>query len=88
MIPLLFAFIIASAIPGAETYAFIAMYGFFLVTIIDCVILGSIVTKKITARSGEGSVQKGTRLYAAMRAVQLRPMRLPKPQVKRGNYPE
>jgi hypothetical protein len=32
-------------------------------------------------------MQKGNRWYAAMRALQLRLMRLPKPQVKRGNFP-
>ena len=29
----------------------------------------------------------GLRWYAAMRALQLRPLRLPKPQVKRGQFP-
>jgi hypothetical protein len=30
-------------------------------------------------------VEKGLRWYAAMRSIQMRGMRLPKPQVKRGN---
>ena len=86
-IPLMFLFILASLIPGIEVYAFIAVYAFFIIAIVDCVILGFIVTKKIKERFGEASVQSGTRWYAAMRAVQLRPMRLPKAQVKRGKYP-
>jgi hypothetical protein len=35
---------------------------------------------------GAGKAEK-VRWYAAMRALQLRVMRLPKPQVKRGRYP-
>ena len=31
--------------------------------------------------------EKGLRFYAAMRALQMKPMRLPKPQVKRGQFP-
>ena len=36
-------------------------------------------------RQGQGRAR--LRWYAFMRAIQLRPMRLPKPQVKRGQYP-
>jgi len=39
------------------------------------------------AKFTAGKVER-VRWYAAMRALQLRPLRLPKPQVKRWNYPE
>ena len=42
--------------------------------------------KKLAAKFGADKVEK-VRWYAAMRALQLRPLRLPKPQVKRGQYP-
>ena len=44
------------------------------------------VKKLATAKFGDRT-EKGLRWYAAMRTVQMRFMRLPKPQVKRGQYP-
>ena len=46
----------------------------------------SCVTRKLKAKFGEDKAER-VRWYAAMRALQLRPLRLPKPQVKRGQYP-
>ena len=45
-----------------------------------------ILTRKIRAKFGADKAER-VRWYAAMRALQLRPLRLPKPQVKRGQYP-
>jgi Protein of unknown function (DUF3043) len=87
MIPLMFLVILATLVPGFETYSLIALWAFFVLAIGDCVLLGIILTRKIRARFGEDAVQSGTRWYATMRALQLRPMRLPKPQVKRRQYP-
>lgn len=86
MIPVMFLVILLSTIPSIATYGIIALWAFFIVAIVDCVILGFIVTKKIEAKFGADKVEK-VRWYSAMRALQLRPMRLPKPQVKRGKYP-
>ncbi|MCC7127616.1 MAG: DUF3043 domain-containing protein [Microbacteriaceae bacterium] len=63
------------------------LWTFFLAAIIDGVILGMLVTRKLTAKYGAEHLQRGNRWYAAMRGMQLRVMRLPKPQVKRGQYP-
>jgi hypothetical protein len=41
--------------------------------------------RKLTAKFGE--FQRGTFLYILTRAWQLRFLRLPKPQVRRGQYP-
>lgn len=87
LIPLMFLVILSSFVPGVDVYSFLVLWLFFAIAVIDCVVLGYILRKKIEARTGEGSMQKGTRWYAAMRALQLRPMRLPKPQVKRFKYP-
>ena len=35
-------------------------------------------------RWGEDKLERGLKMYAVMRSLQMRPMRLPKPQVKRG----
>jgi hypothetical protein len=56
------------------------------VSIVDVVVLGVLLRRKLAAKFGADRVEK-VRWYAAMRALQLRPLRLPKPQVKRGQYP-
>lgn len=88
LIPLMFLVIVLTFFPQPEVQAIgiIALWGFFIIAIADCVVLGFLLTRKLTAKFGEGKVEK-VRWYAAMRALQLRVMRLPKPQVKRGKYP-
>ena len=88
LIPVMFLVIVLTLIPSYEvqTIGIFALWGFFLVSVIDVIILGTILTRKINAKFGAGKAEK-VRWYAAMRALQLRPLRLPKPQVKRGQYP-
>ena len=88
MIPVMFLVILLTFFPdpSVQTYGILALWGFFIVAIIDCVVLGFILTKKVEAKFGSSKAER-IRWYAAMRALQLRPMRLPKPQVKRGQYP-
>ncbi|MBC7725399.1 MAG: DUF3043 domain-containing protein [Burkholderiaceae bacterium] len=87
LIPLMFLVILSSFIPGVDVYSFLVLWFFFAIAVIDSVALGYILKKKIEAKFGEDKFERGTRWYAAMRALQLRPMRLPKPQVKRWKYP-
>jgi hypothetical protein len=63
------------------------MWFVLLVAGVDIIILGFQLKKRLAQKFGEDKVEKGYRLYAAMRAIYLRPMRLPKPQVKRGANP-
>ena len=88
LIPLMFVVIILTFFPQPEVQAIgiAALWVFFLVAIADVVILGFTVRRKLTAKFGADRVEK-VRWYAAMRALQLRLMRLPKPQVKRGQFP-
>jgi len=89
LIPLMFGVIILTFFPQPEvqTIGILTLWLFFAIAIVDSVILGYLVKRKLTAKYGEDRVEK-VRFYAAMRALQLRVMRLPKPQVKRGAYPE
>ena len=88
LIPVMFAVIVLTLVPSYEvqTIGIFALWGFFLVSVVDVIILGTMLTRKLKAKFGEDKVEK-VRWYAAMRALQLRPLRLPKPQVKRGQYP-
>lgn len=89
LIPVMFLVIILTFINNAlaQLIGIVGLWLFFLVAVVDGVILGFILNKKLAAKFGEDKVQKGNRWYAAMRAMQLRVMRLPKPQVKRGQFP-
>jgi hypothetical protein len=88
LIPFMVLLIIATFIPVPEVtfIGFIAIWAFFAVALIDVVLLGFRLTKKLGEKFGAERVEK-VRWYAAMRALQLRRLRLPKPQVKRGEYP-
>ncbi|MGF2947726.1 DUF3043 domain-containing protein [Microbacterium alcoholitolerans] len=75
-------------IPSVQLWAMVALWGYMLLTIGDMVLLNFRVKRKIDAKFGAERREKGLGWYAAMRALQMRFMRLPKPQIKRGQYPE
>jgi hypothetical protein len=88
LLPLMFLVIVFTMIPDQSiaTYALLGVWAFIMLAILDCVVLGFRLRKKLAAKFGADKVEKIT-WYAAMRALQLRPLRLPKPQVKRGQFP-
>jgi hypothetical protein len=89
LIPVMLIVIILTFLPVAalQVYGLFALWGFFLIAVIDCFVLGFLVRKRLAAKFGASKVERGVRWYGAMRALQLRVMRLPKPQVKRGQFP-
>ena len=88
LIPVMFFVIILTFIPSvqAQTISILGLWAFFLVAVLDSTLLGFIVRRKLTKKFGADKVEK-VRWYAAMRSLQLRLLRLPKPQVKRGQFP-
>jgi hypothetical protein len=68
-----------------SSYVLIVVWAFFLLTVIDCLVMGGLLARRL--REKHGNVERGVRWYASMRAIQLRPLRMPKPQVKRGQAP-
>ncbi|MBF4599421.1 DUF3043 domain-containing protein [Frigoribacterium sp. VKM Ac-1396] len=89
MIPIMVVVIALTLVQSAaiQSITLLVLWGFFALAVVDCLIVGSSVNRKLAAKYGAENVRKGNRWYAAMRAMQLKPMRLPKPQVKRGEYP-
>jgi hypothetical protein len=89
LIPVMLIVIILTFLPwpAMQVYGLFALWGFFLIAVIDCFVLGFLVRKRIGAKFGTTKVERGLRWYAALRALQVGVMRLPKPQVKRGQFP-
>ncbi|KRA23087.1 hypothetical protein ASD65_00640 [Microbacterium sp. Root61] len=74
-------------LPAIQYYSFIALWIFILFVIGDMIITSIRVKKAARDKFGADRIEKGLGWYAAMRTIQMRFMRLPKPQVKRGQHP-
>ncbi|AOX66966.1 DUF3043 domain-containing protein [Curtobacterium sp. A7_M15] len=88
MMPVLVLFLIvgfAASQTVIASYSLLLVWAFVALFVLDCIVLWLSFRKKLTAKFG--SMQRGTFLYILTRAWQLRFLRLPKPQVKRGQYP-
>lgn len=90
LIPLMFVIIVMTLIenPMVQLVGIVVLWTFFAAAVADAFLLGWLIKRKLGAKYGESNLQKGSRWYGAMRGMQLRVLRLPKPQVKRGQYPD
>ncbi len=87
-IPLLIVFVVANFIDSnLTTPVEIGLYGYVALVVIDSIVLTVTLRRRLAAKFGAERVEKFG-LYPAMRSIQMRPMRLPKAQVKRGQRPE
>ncbi|MBO9625575.1 MAG: DUF3043 domain-containing protein [Microbacterium sp.] len=68
-------------------WAYLVMMGYLVLSIGGMILLGFRVKRKVAEKFGKERRERGLGWYAAMRALQMRFMRLPKPQVRRGDYP-
>ncbi|MFJ4045528.1 DUF3043 domain-containing protein [Microbacterium sp. NPDC089987] len=75
-------------IPAIQLWAMVGLWGYMLLAVGDMVLLSMRVKKKVAAKFGLERRERGLGWYAAMRSLQMRFMRLPKPQVSRGQYPD
>lgn len=90
--PVAAAFLVLAAVGARINAAFftivtLALYVYVIASFIDGFLLWRGLRKKLVAKFGVAALPKGLAMYAALRAFQLRPTRLPKPQVKHGQYP-
>lgn len=69
--------------PAVQLYAFLALYGYFLLVIIDSVILNRGLKRRLRERYPDEN-KRGVTSYALMRSMQIRGLRMPKPVVRRG----
>jgi len=69
---------------AVQLFILAIMWSLFLGVFINGWILSRRVRKILAEKYGANKVERGITGYVAMRSIQMRPMRLPKPQVKRG----
>lgn len=74
-------------VPAIQFYSFIGLWIFILFVIGDMVITAIRLKRAARTKFGDDRLEKGLGWYGAMRIIQMRFMRLPKPQVKRGQRP-
>ncbi|MBC7291913.1 MAG: DUF3043 domain-containing protein [Actinotalea sp.] len=82
---MVFAILLTGNDPVAAVVTLAILYLVVLITVVDGFILSRILRRRVTAAFGE--VPRGTLMYGVVRAFQIRRSRLPRPQVKRGQYP-
>jgi Flp pilus assembly protein TadB len=87
MIPvLLVVLILGFLVSSLQFYVNYIFYAVIVLILIDCVFIWYQLRKRLAAKFGADKVER-IGLYPYMRAIQIRRMRLPKPQVKRGETP-
>ena len=89
VMPAMILVIVATFLPlvGIQYWAFVGLWIFILFVIGDMVITSIRVKRRAKEKWGERT-EKGLGWYAAMRTIQMRFLRLPKPQVRRGQRPD
>ncbi|ALJ20790.1 DUF3043 domain-containing protein [Microbacterium sp. No. 7] len=88
LMPLMVIAIVLGLVPNQAIayYGFVGLWIWVLISIGGMIITSRSIKKAAKAKWGD-RMEKGLGWYGAMRTVQMRFMRLPKPQVKRGQRP-
>lgn len=86
ILPAMFIFLVASMVDNinVQLTSLIMMWILFAAVVADALIVSRKVEREASAKFGFGKTERGLRWYAAMRSLQMRPMRLPKPTQKRS----
>lgn len=89
-LPVTLVFVVVMFLNQSAQYALAviaSLYFVVLITVVDAFILWRQLRKRLRARFGQDQIQRGTVMYTVMRAMQIRRARMPKPQVRHGQYP-
>jgi len=87
LIPLMLVILLLTLLPQAQVIGIAVIWAYLVLSVIDAIVMTVLLRRRLVAKFGEDQLQPGFRWYAAMRAFQVRMMRAPKAQVKRGRYP-
>jgi hypothetical protein len=85
LIPIFAVFLVITfVVPGLyQSVLLISLYGFIVLAVLDGLLAARSIRKRLEQRFGAGSVERGLNWYVIKRALQLRVLRTPRPQVKR-----
>lgn len=85
---ILFVMLLASMYPEVAWVATLAMYAVVLGGVADSLVMVWLLKRHLRARFDDDEVPAWTGMYAFQRSFMLRRFRMPKPQVKRGEWPQ
>jgi len=77
----------ALAKTGLAVFAILALYVYIIASVFDAWLMWRGMKKRLVAKFGIEQLPRGAAMYAVLRAFQIRPSRMPKPQVKHGQRP-
>ena len=85
VLPMLFIVVFLTFIDSfiLQVIALFAMWALFGIVAIDATIVGRVAKRRVGAKFGADKIEQGIGWYAAMRSIQMRALRIPKPQVAR-----
>ncbi|WP_166984804.1 DUF3043 domain-containing protein [Canibacter zhoujuaniae] len=88
LLPFMLVVLVLTFFPtNIATYGILALWIMIAFFIVDAIFLSIQIKRALTKKFGAENLKRGYRWYAISRAMQMRIMRLPKPQVKRGHFP-
>jgi Flp pilus assembly protein TadB len=89
MLPVMVLVLALSFVPRAWAMllVFVVVYGLIIFAVLDAVLTWRRLKKHLVARFGADAIPSGSAMYAVMRVFQMRRLRMPRPQVARGQYP-
>ncbi|HHW51560.1 MAG TPA: DUF3043 domain-containing protein [Pseudoclavibacter sp.] len=89
LIPVMVVILMVSLVQNAYVIMFstLALYLYVIIVLVELLILGAQVRKRVDAKFGAEKRERGLGMYAAMRAIQYRRFRSPRPRHPRGEFP-
>ncbi|QCU78018.1 DUF3043 domain-containing protein [Citricoccus sp. SGAir0253] len=85
VIVLVYVFLAFLPSSSVQLWLTFSLWALVLLVVLEGILVALQLKRRLTAKFG--AVERGVLWYGVMRAMQLRRLRLPKPQVKRGQYP-
>lgn len=88
LLPIMLIGLPVSLIPNrtAVIVGYLIVYGAVLLALLDGIFMWASVKKRVRAKFGTDP-EKGSLWYSISRSMQIRPGRVPRPRVPRGQYP-
>jgi hypothetical protein len=89
LLPVMVLVLALSFVPSPYVFAAVSfgVYGLLLIAALDAWMMWRRLKKVLVVKFGEDKLGRGMAMYAVMRGFQIRRSRMPRPMVKRGEFP-